>query len=132
MCISFEIEVSLHNQYREQNQLRNLEAHVDLVNAAKIHAEWMFRKKRLSHYGPWFSTVYNRVRSISKLNILEVGENVALNYGSFAKVFDSWLKSERHRNNILNPAFTHMGYYSVVPYHCVVYAQIKSVKLFDS
>jgi uncharacterized protein YkwD len=38
-----------------------------------------------------------------------VGENIALGYPTPEDVVEGWMGSEGHRNNILNPAFTHTG-----------------------
>jgi uncharacterized protein YkwD len=37
------------------------------------------------------------------------GENVAAGYPSASSVVDGWMGSSGHRQNILNPAFTHIG-----------------------
>ena len=40
-----------------------------------------------------------------------LGENIAWNYTTEKKMIDGWMSSQGHKENILNPKFTHAGMY---------------------
>ena len=40
-----------------------------------------------------------------------LGENIAWNYTTEKKMVDGWMSSQGHKENILNPKFTHAGMY---------------------
>lgn len=41
-----------------------------------------------------------------------IGENIAANYTTEKKMVDGWMGSQGHKENILNPKFTHAGLYA--------------------
>ncbi len=118
----------LTNIEREKRGLRSLELDYRLRIAARQHSHEMLGENYLSHGS---SNILNKTSSQriynSGLPILKVGENVAEDIGNlipflFKKDPDSlakrivagWMESPRHRKNILEPDFTHMGIGSVV------------------
>ena len=45
------------------------------------------------------------------LQCRHLGENIAWNYTTEKKMVDGWMSSQGHKENILNPKFTHAGMY---------------------
>jgi uncharacterized protein YkwD len=118
--------LQMHNQARLERQLQPLEAHAGLLLAADQHAKYMNSKRRLTHYGPWFSGVGSRVARHTTDKYLTVAENIAWNPSSFASVFDQWMDSPRHRQNILRANVTHMAWSYSGSYHCAVFARFST------
>lgn len=95
--------LQLVNVARAKAGVRPLQRLEDLTRAAAIRAEELTR--RFSHTRPdgrdCFTAIKGRYRS--------AGENIAAGQRSPAEVMDSWMHSEGHRRNILNPAFKYFG-----------------------
>lgn len=82
-----------------------------LSHAAQVQANDMARNQFFSHAGSDGSDVTDRVSATGYAWAL-VGENLA--YGSHGyfdatSVVDSWLSSDGHCANIMNPEFTELG-----------------------
>jgi len=113
----------LTNEERTRRGLRELQFDKRLRIAARQHSNDMLNRKYLSHNsGDNISkTPLHRIYN-SGLSVLVVGENIAENKGgtvrallkenpdSLAKiVIKEWMNSPPHKENILNPDFTHLG-----------------------
>lgn len=79
-----------------------------LVAAAIAHAEDMSATGRFSHAGTDRSSVGDRLRAQGYGYCL-VAENIAQGQTNAVEAVDSWMRSEGHRNNILNPAISEFG-----------------------
>jgi uncharacterized protein YkwD len=117
----------LHNDYRANHKpwslfskpkpLSNLTLDTKLMLYAMNHAEWMAKNDKLKH---------SSMSAIMKLGFNAVAENIAWGQETDEKVMAVWTSSRGHRNNILSPKFTKMGYASVPDmngqlYWCVVF-----------
>ena len=93
--------VNLINQEREVNSLHHLEYDVTLSECAAIRAQEA--SQIWSHTRPsgdsWNTVAQGFYR----------GENLARGYFSAQEVFDAWMASESHRNNILYKDYTTIG-----------------------
>lgn len=118
--------IKLHNNQRDKMGTLPLIAKKELDVAAQRQAEWMARIRRQTHYGPWFSSISTRVKQAGITTFRRVGENVANGYTTPEAVFEQWLKSSRHLQNINNAYFTHIGIGRKGNYWCVVFAEIPS------
>jgi uncharacterized protein YkwD len=79
------------NAVRARYGLPQLVVDSGLVQAARRHAIWMVRIRRLQH--------------TSAL----VAENIAMGQTSSAQVVQDWMNSPGHRANILNPSHRRIG-----------------------
>lgn len=101
---NFPAEVlELVNQERARAGVRPLQPAEDLTAAASIRAEELPR--RFAHTRPDGRDCFTAI----KRHYRAAGENIAAGQRSPAEVMDSWMHSEGHRHNILNPAFKYFG-----------------------
>nr|WP_315157543.1 CAP domain-containing protein [uncultured Flavobacterium sp.] len=96
--------MTLINNYRVSIGLKPLEKINHVSFKSEEHDEYMIAKNDVSH-----DNFEARLANIIKvLGAKKVSENVAYNYNSAQGVFDAWLKSESHKENIEGD-FTHFG-----------------------
>ena len=101
----------LVNNYRAENGLSALEFNRDMWKAATIRA--MEISTNFSHIRP-DGTAFDTVLSECGVEYyMPTGENIAENANSYGSVpeaiFDQWIGSESHRQNILNSQYTQIG-----------------------
>lgn len=96
----------LVNAEREKVGLEPLLYSDELEEFALIRASEITEK--FSHTRPngeaWFEMLYD-----SDLNWYAIGENIAAGYETPQQVVRAWMNSEGHRENILDPNYTHMA-----------------------
>lgn len=113
-----------HNAQRRHLNIQLLGLCPVLQEAARNHAMWMNRRRRMTHYGSWWSTPTSRVRAIDPSLYRAVAENIAFAPGATVQeVFDQWIASTGHKRNALNPDFNRMGWYASGAYWCAVYGR---------
>jgi uncharacterized protein YkwD len=113
-----------HNATRRELSIGPLGLCPVLQEAARTHATWMNRRRRLTHYGSWWSSPTSRVRNIQAGMYSHIAENIALAPGaSVDAVFKEFLDSSKHKRNALNPDFNRVGWYVSGAYWCVVYGR---------
>jgi len=100
--------VGLVNQVRSRAGLTPLTVNPQLTQAAMGHAQDMAQNDFLSHTGSNGSTMQSRVEATG-YSWAALGENVAAGQPDPQSVMRSWMGSEGHRANILNPDFTEIG-----------------------
>lgn len=102
----------LINDKRAANGLSELIWSEDVAKIARLHSQNMANSKFFSHKGLDGLTVDNRADSLGVRKWQAIGENIAYNRG-FSKpavlAVDSWMKSNGHRNNILNNSWNQTG-----------------------
>ena len=100
------------------NQTRRAQGYAPLVwdaeaaRMARQHSEDMARMNYLAHEGPDGRNAVMRARALGLAGWGALAENIAYNQGfddpaGFA--VERWLKSEKHRENIMRAGFTHTG-----------------------
>jgi uncharacterized protein YkwD len=105
------------NEARRQNGLPSLDREESLVATARAHSADMLRRKFFSHVNPDGLTPQERVLPTYTVPVSRTGENLWMGSGQdltdknlLARlIVDSWLSSPGHRQNLLNPDYTHMG-----------------------
>jgi uncharacterized protein YkwD len=115
-----------HNALRAEHGLSPLNLEPHLLQAARAHASYMARVRRMGHFGIGDGTPWSRITATGYV-WSAAGENVAWNQPDVETVMADWMSSLGHRANILSSAYTQMG--AAVgyddkgePYWCVVFA----------
>lgn len=98
----------LVNAERQQAGVPPLVMDENLNQAAQRQAEDLAHRGQLSHVGSDGSTLQTRIEDTG-YTWSAIGENIAMGQTSPQAVMDSWMDSTRHRQNILNPAFSELG-----------------------
>ena len=108
--------LELHNQTRTDNGLPSLCVNPNLTEAARFHSQDMLDKGYLSHTSPDGETFPARFErfgySLEGWSYSEVGENVGVGSGSEGEpeaMFEAWMNSPEHRDNILREEFREIG-----------------------
>lgn len=100
--------VSLINQARQENNLPALTLSSSLNSAANLKVNDMAAKNYFEHTSPAGITPWFWFKQIG-YNYLFAGENLAMGFTETEEVFNAWMNSPSHRDNILNPNFQEMG-----------------------
>ena len=95
--------IRLVNNERAKAGIALLEMDISLMQSCNIRAEEL--TIRFSHERPNGESCFSVITFESKAS----GENIACGQPDANSVMTSWMNSEGHRNNILNPNFTHIG-----------------------
>lgn len=100
--------LTLTNSERANAYLRPLTDNKNLDDAATLKASDMLRYGYFAHTSPQGKDF---TQSIKKMNVAyeEAGENLAIDFVSSQAAVQSWMNSENHRRNILNPRYTDSG-----------------------
>ena len=107
--------VNLTNDIRRRHGLAMLLEDGVCRDAARGHSADMLNRNYFSHFDPRGLTV--RERLPADLAARKWGENIWTGRGYdprqirklAEKIMDSWMRSAGHRENILNPGYTHLG-----------------------
>ena len=95
--------IRLVNNERTKAGVAPLEMDLSLMQSCKIRAEEI--TIQFSHERPNGVSCFSVIAFESKAS----GENIARGQADASSVMASWMNSEGHRKNILNPNFTHIG-----------------------
>jgi uncharacterized protein YkwD len=79
-----------------------------LDRAAQGHTSDMANKNYFSHTGRDGSSPFERMLDAG-YNYRTAGENIAAGYSDVARTMQQWLTSAPHCQNIMNPAYVHLG-----------------------
>ncbi len=102
----------LHNQVRESNNLAALCVSEVLTQAARSHSQEMIDQGHYSHSSHNGESFSARLERFGYDSYKEIGENIAWGSGSLASpenIFEGWIESSNHRNNILGPGYREVG-----------------------
>ena len=108
------------NAYRAQNGLPRLAENWNLDMAAIDHSTDMAQRRAMSHTGYNGSNAGQRI-SANGYRARAWGENVAAGQPNVGAVMNAWMNSAGHRANILNPAFTEVGFAAVTASNGTIY-----------
>ena len=107
--LSFEAEVvRLVNAIRRESGLGELGLNWELSRVARYKSQDMADNFYFSHTSPTYGSPFQMIQAFG-LTYRTVGENIAYGYPTPQAVVNSWMNSEGHRKNILNPSFTQIG-----------------------
>jgi len=101
--------LQLTNAERQTAGLSPLGLSSQLGQAAQAHAEDMANNNYFSHTGLNGSQPSNRVDATGYVWYY-VGENIAAGYSTPAETIQQWMDSQGHRENILSPNYTEIGF----------------------
>lgn len=99
--------LELINKERQNHGLKPLQWHSKLADLAKLKSEDIIKNNYFSHTSPTYGSFYQMVQQ-GGVSFRQVGENLA-KAKDVQKAHVLLMASEGHRNNILNPSFTHIG-----------------------
>lgn len=106
----------LVNRARKLHGLRPLQYNVDLRDSATGHSNDMVQNRYFSHFGSGGSSPGARVARtgyLASAGVYIIGEDigggVGRRFGSPLAVFQAWMHSPSHRDNILEPKFDDDG-----------------------
>lgn len=105
--------LDLINEEREAAGSPALIEQAQLTEAARNHSVAMGCENFFDHVDPDAGGVDARVTETG-YSFAAVGENIAAGYESAAAVFEAWMKSAGHEENLLNPVFSQVGIGSVM------------------
>jgi len=77
--------------------------------ASRFKAQSMHDIGYFAHTSPVYGRFDNISRQLFNYPVAAMGENIARGQRTPQAVMTSWMNSEGHRNNILNPDYTEMG-----------------------
>ena len=100
--------VTLTNKERQQAGLSALQIDSKLSQVAREKSNDMQRKGYFSHTSPTYGSPFDMMRDFG-VTYQAAGENIAQGQTSPEEVVQAWMNSQGHRENILNPNFTHIG-----------------------
>ncbi len=98
----------LTNNERGKNGLEPLKWDNALADLAQAHCRDMIDRGFFSHNNPDGKTPFDRMKEAG-ISYMMAGENIAAGQYSPEAAVQSWMESEGHRKNILNPAFKYLG-----------------------
>ncbi len=100
--------VELTNQERAKNGLPALKLDVELSKVAREKSKDMQTKNYFSHTSPTYGSPFDMMKAYG-ISYRAAGENIAMGQRSPEEVVQAWMNSQGHRENIMNPNFTHIG-----------------------
>jgi uncharacterized protein YkwD len=121
--------VRLSNESRRKGDVGELEINPQLMRAAQLHADQMARLRMTGHVIPEapYPHLKDRIAAAGS-RWASIGENLAAGQRSAEEAVDSWMRSPKHRENLLSPDFTEIGTgYAVdavgMPYYVQVFGR---------
>lgn len=100
--------LKLINQQRQKNNLLPFKENEALHKVASQRAQDMMQNNYFSHQSPDGETFIDSLREM-KYYYKEAGENLAINFQNPDQVFQAWMNSPGHKNNIFNKLYTDTG-----------------------
>jgi uncharacterized protein YkwD len=107
--LTFEAELlRLVNAHRVARGLNALVDSPELRNLARGHSRHMIEHRFFDHAAPESWVPGDRLDEAG-VDWTRVGENIAMGYATPQAVFEAWLLSPTHRENLEGEAWTHAG-----------------------
>jgi uncharacterized YkwD family protein len=98
----------LVNQERINAGVKPLKLANDVSYVARVKSKDMQDHDYFDHTSPVYGSPFDMMDDFG-LTYRTAGENIAAGQSTAVNVMNSWMNSEGHRNNILNPNFTEIG-----------------------
>jgi len=99
--------LDLINNYRKENNLKELKPYSKLQNVAKLKAIDLVENDYFSHTSPNLGTPFEMLEE-NGIDYVLAGENLAGNTTP-KRAFEAWINSKSHRENILESKFEYTG-----------------------
>ncbi|MCA9345210.1 hypothetical protein KC871_01140 [Candidatus Saccharibacteria bacterium] len=100
--------ITLSNQARQQNGVRELSTNSQLMSAAQAKAEHMVQNQYFAHFAPDGKTPWDFFKEAG-YSYKVAGENLAITNEDDAAVVKGWLNSPTHRENLLSTQYNELG-----------------------
>ncbi len=100
--------ISMTNSARSNSGLGSLSTNPQLTSAAYAKAQDMLANQYFAHTSPSGKTPWDFIKGAG-YNYSYAGENLAIGYSDASELFNAWMNSATHRQNILNPNFREIG-----------------------
>ncbi|WP_163538508.1 CAP domain-containing protein [Gracilibacillus sp. YIM 98692] len=100
--------IDLTNQRRSENGAGNVSLDQELAEVAQKKSQDMAENNYFSHTSPTYGSPFNMLDQFG-VDYTKASENIAAGQTSPEQVVESWMNSEGHRKNLLDPAVTHIG-----------------------
>lgn len=100
--------VDLTNAERTKKGLKPLQVDNQLAKAAGVKSQEMSDKKYFDHNSPTYGSPFDMMKKFG-VSYSYAAENIAMGQRSPQEVVQAWMNSQGHRQNIMNPNFTHIG-----------------------
>src|SRR6476620_4055324 len=100
--------IKLVNQERAKNGLPSLKYDWELARVAEHKSLDMRSLGYFSHTSPTYGSPFDMMKNYG-IRYKAAGENIAMGQRSPEEVVQAWMNSQGHRENIMNPSFTHIG-----------------------
>lgn len=97
------------NAERAKKNETALKFNEKLSNAAFLKAQDMFKQQYWAHTAPDGTTAWHWFANAG-YNYAYAGENLAKNFATADATVAAWMASQRHKDNILNPNYTDVGF----------------------
>jgi uncharacterized protein YkwD len=99
--------LDLTNAERKKEKLPPLKADAKLTAIARSHAANMARQGKMEHQLDGKSP-FDRIK-VAGYKYAVAGENIARGDVTLTEIFAEWMRSKKHRENILDDEFTEIG-----------------------
>lgn len=100
--------LDLVNKERSKVGARPLVLNKELSNVATTKSQDMINKNYFDHNSPTYGSPFDMMKKFG-ISYRTAGENIAMGQKSPTEVMNSWMNSDGHRKNILNPDYTELG-----------------------
>jgi len=106
--INASILIDLTNEARTNNDLPALVANQKLVQAALAKGNDMIENNYFAHTSPSGITPWHWIDQAG-YNYIYAGENLAIDFAASEDIFNAWMESPLHKDNILNSHYKDIG-----------------------
>ena len=100
--------IDLVNEVRVKNGLKALSPNWELSRVARYKSQDMHDKKYFSHTSPTYGSPFDMIKNFG-ISYRAAAENIAKGQRTPQEVFQAWMNSSGHRQNILNGSYTQIG-----------------------
>ncbi|TET98434.1 MAG: CAP domain-containing protein [Anaerolineales bacterium] len=100
--------IQLINQERQSRDIGTLSQQSQLTAAARVHSEDMACNDFVDHRGSDGLWPWDRARD-QGYTYSAIAENIFAGSSSAQSIFNGWMNSPGHRDNMLNPTYTEIG-----------------------
>ncbi len=102
------VVVDLTNEERVSYDEAPLRRNATLDEAARLKAEHMAQNEYFAHYAPDGTSPWHWFDEAGYV-YAHAGENLAIHFTDSAEVVEAWMKSPKHKENIVDTDFTEIG-----------------------
>lgn len=128
--ISVQDLLTYTNMKRQANGLAPVKLNKELSTAANQKAKHMFAQNYWAHVAPDGTTPWVFIKD-SGYQYLYAGENLARGFDSGSEVVEAWMNSPTHRENMLSPNYTDIGF-AIMPGSLTGSDTVLVVQMFGS